>query len=109
MTAKLATIDWHLLGCEGGDIAPVRPSRAIPENAQPIWAHLLVIGENRYRVGSSSNDADGAWQKIVDKLLGEHREAAQAIKWERACDLRTHPFLVTILKSCPTVQLWAAH
>jgi DGQHR domain-containing protein len=77
MAAKLATIDWHLLSCERSDVRP-GPTFAtdLLKNAQPIWAHLLVIGENRYRVSSSSNDADAAWGKIVRTLFGENRQAA---------------------------------
>jgi hypothetical protein len=41
----------------------------VRRHAQPVWAHLLIIGENRYRISSSSVDADAAWEKICD-LLG---------------------------------------
>lgn len=77
MAAKLATIDWHLLSCERADVRP-GPTFAtdLLKAAQPIWAHLLVIGENRYRVSSSSNDADMAWEKIVSNLFGQSRQAA---------------------------------
>lgn len=77
MAAKLATINWHLLACERGDL-PLGPTFAmeLQKNAQPIWAHLLVIGENRYRVSSSSTDADAAWGKILRNLFGENRQAA---------------------------------
>jgi hypothetical protein len=77
MAAKLATIDWHLLSCERSDL-PSGPmySSELMKNAQPVWAHLLVIGENRYRVSSSSTDADGAWEKILGGLFGEKRQAA---------------------------------
>jgi hypothetical protein len=76
MAAKLATIDRHLLSCERSDVRP-GPTFAtdLLKAAQPIWAHLLVIGENRYRVSSSSVDADAAWEKIVANLF-EQRQAA---------------------------------
>jgi DGQHR domain-containing protein len=66
MAAKLARIDWHILACERSDIAP-GPSYAsdVMKNALPTWAHLLVIGDNRYRVSSSSSDADAAWERIL--------------------------------------------
>lgn len=77
LAAKLATIDWHVLACERSDL-PAGPTYggAVLRNAQPIWAHLLVIGDNRYRVSSSSIDADAAWEKICDKLMGDFRSAA---------------------------------
>jgi hypothetical protein len=77
MAAKLATIDWHVLACERSDL-PTGPTYGseVLRNAQPIWAHLLVIGENRYRVSSSSSDADAAWEKICDKVMGDVRSAA---------------------------------
>lgn len=77
MAAKLATIDWHLLACERSEVPP-GPSytRDLLKNAQPIWGHLLVIGENRYRISSSSTDVDTAWEKITSQLFGETRRAA---------------------------------
>jgi hypothetical protein len=67
---KLATIDWHLLSCERSEV-PLGPtfSADLYKAAQPIWAHLLVIGENRYRVSSSPKDANVAWLKIVTSLF----------------------------------------
>ncbi len=77
MAAKLATIDWHVLECERSAL-PAGPTYGgeVQRNAQPIWAHLLVIGENRYRVSSSSTDADAAWDKICSKIFGQVRSAA---------------------------------
>jgi hypothetical protein len=77
MASKLALIDWHLLACERSDL-PSGPtySSEVGKNAQPLWGHLLVIGESRYRVSSSSVDADAAWEKIYDKIMNEVRSAA---------------------------------
>jgi DGQHR domain-containing protein len=77
MASKLAMVDWHLLACERQAL-PSGPSfgSELLRNAQPIWAHLLVIGESRYRVSSSSVDADSAWAKIRDQVLAEARNAA---------------------------------
>jgi hypothetical protein len=36
-----------------------------------------VIGEDRYRVSSSSADADVAWSQIVDQLFVAEQAAAQ--------------------------------
>jgi hypothetical protein len=67
MAANLGSIDWHLLTCERADL-PEGPTYGseLAKRAQPIWAHLLVVGENRYRVSSSFGDADTAWAKICD-------------------------------------------
>jgi DndB-like DNA-sulfur modification-associated protein len=77
MAAKLATIDWHLLACERSDL-PQGPTfgNEVRKNAQPLWAHLLIIGEARYRVSSSSVDVDTAWEKISAQVLNEARNAA---------------------------------
>jgi DGQHR domain-containing protein len=77
MASKLATIDWHLLACERSDL-PSGPTfgNEVRKNAQPIWAHLLIIGENRYRVSSSSPDADTAWGKILRQVLSTAQNAA---------------------------------
>jgi hypothetical protein len=77
MAAKLATIDWHLLSCERSEL-PAGPTYTseLQKNAQPTWAHLLVIGDNRFRVSSSSGDADAAWDKIIAKVFAEALKAA---------------------------------
>jgi DGQHR domain-containing protein len=77
MATKLATIDWHLLTCERGDL-PQGPTfgTELLKKAQPLWAHLLIIGESRYRISSSSADVDTAWEKICAKVLNEVRNAA---------------------------------
>jgi DGQHR domain-containing protein len=77
MAAKLGTIDWHLLACERSDL-PVGPTfgNEALKNALPMWGHLLVIGESRYRVSSSSIDADAAWDKIRDRVLNSADLAA---------------------------------
>lgn len=77
MAAKLATIDWNLLACERSEL-PQGPTfgNEVRKNAQPLWAHLLIVGESRYRVSSSSVDVDAAWEKILPQALGEGRSAA---------------------------------
>jgi hypothetical protein len=77
MARKLATIDWHLLTCERSEVptGPTFPSD-LQKVAQPIWGHLLVIGENRYRVSSSSNDVDAAWKKIMGQFFDQGQQAA---------------------------------
>jgi hypothetical protein len=71
MAAKLATIDWHLLDRERSEL-PAGPTyrEALLRAVQPIWAPLLVMGEDRYRVSSSASDADAAWSRIIEELFG---------------------------------------
>lgn len=77
MAEKLASIDWHALSIERAEIQS-GPSFAsdVYKHANPIWAHLLVIGESRYRVSSSSGDADTAWDKIKANVLDGAEDAA---------------------------------
>jgi hypothetical protein len=77
MASKLATLDWNLLHCERSDL-PAGPTYAaeVSKKVLPMWAHLLVIGESRYRVSSSSVDADGAWEKIEAQVLSDVSKAA---------------------------------
>ncbi len=77
MAARLATIEWHVLNVERSEIE-AGPSFAgdVYKHAVPIWQHLLVIGENRYRVSSSSADADAAWEKIKANALSASHSAA---------------------------------
>jgi hypothetical protein len=78
MAAKLANIDWHLLDRERTEL-PAGPEYrdALLRAARPIWAPLLMIGEDRFRVSSSSADADAAWARIVDELFGTEQLAAE--------------------------------
>jgi hypothetical protein len=77
MAQRLAKIDWHILDCERAEL-PSGPTFGdeVRSHADPIWSHLLVIGDNRYRVSSSSADADAAWGKIEDAVLSELSAAA---------------------------------
>jgi len=67
----------HLLACERNELpdGPTFGSEVL-KNAQPTWAHLLVIGESRYRVSSSSVDADAAWEKIRGQVLSDVAKSA---------------------------------
>lgn len=77
MAAKLGTLDWNLLDCERSDL-PSGPTYAmeVAKHSRPMWAHLLVIGESRYRISSSSVDADLAWERICDRVFGGLQNAA---------------------------------
>jgi hypothetical protein len=77
MAAKLGTVEWHLLNRERSEVPQGTQYREqLLSAAEPIWAPLLVIGEDRYRVSSSSADADIVWSRIHDKLFERDREAA---------------------------------
>lgn len=70
MSKKLAKINWHVLDCERSALtAGPTFGEEVRKHADPTWSHLLVIGDNRYRVSSSSSDADAAWHKICDEIL----------------------------------------
>jgi DGQHR domain-containing protein len=77
MAARLGMLDWNILDCERSELV-VGPtySTEVYKHASPLWAHLLVVGEGRYRISSSSGDADGAWEKICDKVLVGLQHAA---------------------------------
>jgi len=78
VAAKLAKIDWHLLDCEKHELPQGDEyQHGVRQRAKPMWAHLLVIGESKYRVSSSQGDADAAWDKIKAQMLhDEDRQAA---------------------------------
>jgi DGQHR domain-containing protein len=77
MATKLARLDWHLLRCERSEL-PTGPtySSEVKRNARPMWAPLLVIGDSRYRVSSSSSDVDAVWKRIEQDILSDSRHAA---------------------------------
>jgi hypothetical protein len=77
MAQKLATIEWHLLDRERSEIpaGPVYRDELL-RAAMPFWKPLLVIGEDRYRVSSSSAEVDVTWAAIRDQLFKSDRLAA---------------------------------
>lgn len=79
MAKKLGSIDWHILKCERADLDRHKDKPfdvAVREQAQELWANLLVIGDRSYRIRSSSMDVDIAWAKIVPKVEGLSKRAA---------------------------------
>ncbi|MDA9537459.1 hypothetical protein ACM41_15040 [Bradyrhizobium sp. CCBAU 21362] len=77
VAAKLAHVDWNLLDCEKDQLPQGDEfQHAVRQHVKPMWAHLLVIGESKYRVSSSQADADGAWEKIKAQIFAEERQAA---------------------------------
>jgi DGQHR domain-containing protein len=79
MAAQLATIDWNLLNVERDELPkePTLYAGAVQKAVLPTWAHLLAVGETGYRIRSSSEDAERAWEKIRAHLFDyEHEKAA---------------------------------
>jgi hypothetical protein len=67
MAQHLATVDWTLLDCEKGALPQDDPAAfyaAVRAHVRPAWQSLVIIGETRFRVSSSSDDADKAWEHI---------------------------------------------
>jgi len=86
MATKLATLEWNVLRCERTDLPPATEQdpfayqNAVRANAHPLWGHLLIVGEDRYRISSTADDADLAWHKICGQLFPQHlpQPSAQA-------------------------------
>jgi DGQHR domain-containing protein len=77
VAAKLADIDWNILDCEKDELPQGDEyQRGVRQHAKPMWAHLLNVGESKYRVSSSQGDADAAWDKIKAQVLADERQAA---------------------------------
>ncbi len=81
---KMALIDWHLLDCEkeslpdpDTDEGRVTYADEVRRHANPIWASLVVVGESRYRIGSSTEEANAAWERIKARHLEPVQQAAE--------------------------------
>jgi DNA-sulfur modification-associated len=68
---RLALVDWHLLDCEKDDLPDPMTDQGrdvfadeVRRHLNPIWTSMLVIGESRYRIGSSNEEANQAWERI---------------------------------------------
>jgi hypothetical protein len=79
IAALLATVDWHLLNVERDELPkdPTLYAGAVQNAVLPLWAHMRAVGDATYRVRSSSEDAERAWEKIRDQLFG-HKQALAA-------------------------------
>ena len=76
MAAKLAELDWNLLDCERSSIDTANFRDSIRDHVVPMWANVLVVGEGRYRILSSSVEADETWAVICKNKLEAMAEAA---------------------------------
>jgi hypothetical protein len=78
MATKLGMVDWFLLDCER-DQLPDSETEAgrliyaeeVRKHTNPLWASMMVIGESRYRIGSSSEEANQAWSRVLAKIEPE--------------------------------------
>jgi len=85
MAQQLALLSWHALDCardalptdtEDASDDPTKNTyyQAVYDHANPIWRPLIVIKARRYKISSSTQDANNSWQRIIDQLY----PAAQA-------------------------------
>ena len=73
---KLALVDWHLLDCERNSLPDPstedgRETFAVEvrRHTNPIWSSLLVVGEARYKIDSSNEEVNAAWERIKTRYL----------------------------------------
>jgi hypothetical protein len=74
MAKVLAKVDWHVLDCERDQIVTDSDDvniyhASVMKHANPIWRSLLVIKPRRYKISSSSADANACWELIVTPLM----------------------------------------
>lgn len=75
MASKLATLDWHLLDIERTELPNPETDEGrenfadkVREHTNPIWQSMVVVGESRYKIGSSNDEANAAWTRILAKI-----------------------------------------
>ena len=78
MASRLATIDWHLLDCEREDLPddPTKYMTAVQKAVLPMWAHMIAVFENGYRVRTSAAEVDEAWRKMEAQLFAKNADKA---------------------------------
>ena len=83
MAEALATLDWHALDCGRDEIPadddPDAYYQAVMAHANPVWRPLIVIKARRYKISSSTIDANVCWDHIARALFpGQAAMAAAA-------------------------------
>ncbi len=48
----------------------------VKKHVLPTWGSMIVIGESRYKIGSSNEEANGAWERIKAKFFDAPAQAA---------------------------------
>ena len=89
MAKVLGTINWYVLDCERDQLVPAKKDEgdksegeremednpeifaaAVRAHANKLWAPLIAIGHNKYKLASSSTDVDRVWDQIARELPG---------------------------------------
>jgi DNA-sulfur modification-associated len=72
MADQLATINWHALNCARDDIPvdddPNIYHAAVMKHVNPIWRPLIVVKARRYKISSSTMDANNCWDNITNLI-----------------------------------------
>jgi hypothetical protein len=78
MASRLATVDWHLLNQEREDLPndPTQYMSAVQKAVLPMWAHMIAVFENGYRVRTSAAEVDEAWRKMEAQLFATNADKA---------------------------------
>ena len=78
IASRLALVDWHLLDCERDELpnpeldeGRVTFAAAVRQHLNPLWSGMIIIGESRYRIGSSNDEANEAWGRIIAKHFND--------------------------------------
>jgi hypothetical protein len=78
---RLGRVDWHVLDCERSELPSSETedgrlefANKVRQHANPLWGSMLITGEARYRIGSTNDECDVAWARV----LGQYFTHAQA-------------------------------
>ena len=80
---RLGQVDWHLLDIEKDDLPNPETDEGrqtfaaeVKKHVLPVWGSMVIIGESRYKIGSSNAEANGAWERIKAKFFDAPVQAA---------------------------------
>lgn len=79
MARLLGDLNWHVLDCERDELPEAGPLyvASVREHLNPLWAPVILIAEDRYRVSSQGESVDEVWEKVRAELgLDSLAEAA---------------------------------
>ena len=81
MAERLGMLDWHLLTCEVDQIPEDRHTGyydVLMNVTQEIWRPLVIVGPNRYRITSSTNEVEKCWELLINELYPRSAPALAA-------------------------------